>query len=111
MTSRKDAIRAYKERTPNRGVYAVRCQATGQIWVGAAPDLDAAHNRIWFALRMGDQRNRTLQAAWQEHGEATFRYEVLERLADDVPPMAVSDSLKSLTGTWAARLGAPTLLP
>jgi hypothetical protein len=105
-TARKDAIRAYKERTPPRGVFAVRCAATGQVWVGAAPTLDTMQNRLWFMLRHGQHRNAALQAAWREHGEAAFRYEILEQLAAEVPASRQADVLKARTAYWTAALGA-----
>jgi hypothetical protein len=111
MTSRKDAIREYKERPPNRGIFAIRHLATGRAWVGASLNLDATRNRAFFALRLGQHQDRVLQAEWKTHGEAAFQYEVLEKLEDDVLAMAIADQLKEKTREWASRLGAPTLLP
>jgi hypothetical protein len=111
MTSRKDAIREYKERAPNRGIYAIRCVATDRAWVGPSLNLDATRNRAWFALRLGQHQDRALQGEWNTHGEASFHYDVLEKLEDDVLPMAMSGLLNEKTRAWAARLGAPTLLP
>jgi hypothetical protein len=36
-SERKAAVSAYKERKPIAGVYAIRCAATGEQWVGSAP--------------------------------------------------------------------------
>ncbi len=47
-SSRKAAIRAFKERKTPRGIFAVRCSVTGGVWVDSAMDLDAAKNRVWF---------------------------------------------------------------
>jgi hypothetical protein len=111
MTSRKDAIREYKQRAPNRGIFAIRRVATDRAWVGASRNLDASRNRAWAALRQGQHQDRALQAEWNTHGEAAFDYEVLEKLEDDVLPMTISDLLNEKMREWAARLGAPTLLP
>jgi hypothetical protein len=111
MTSRKDAIREYKERAPNRGIFAIRLIAANRAWVGASLNLDATRNRAWFALRLGQHQDRALQAEWNTHGQAAFQYDVLEKLKDDVLPMAVSDLLKEKMREWALRLDAPTLLP
>lgn len=40
---RKAAVSAYKERKAIPGVYAVQCAATGEQWVGSAPDLSLIH--------------------------------------------------------------------
>jgi hypothetical protein len=111
MTSRKDAIREYKERAPNRGAYVIRCAVSDRVWAGASTNLDAARNRAWFTLRLGQHGDRALQAEWNTHGEATFQYDVLETLEDDVSPMAMSDLLKEKMRDWATRLDAPMLLP
>lgn len=50
---RKAAIRKFKERKPRVGVFAARCTAAAQTWVGAARNLDAAKNRFWFCLGSG----------------------------------------------------------
>jgi hypothetical protein len=110
VIDKKAAIRAYKERKPNRGVYAVRCVPTGQVWVGSSPTLDAARNRLSFALNMGKHDNRELVEAWKAHGEAAFSIEVLEKLDEDILPMSVNDLLKEKKLEWAKKLDAPALL-
>jgi hypothetical protein len=111
MTSRKDAIRAYKERPPNMGAFAIRCVPDNRCWVGTSRNLTAAQNSAWFSLRMGMHRNRDLQAAWTTHGEAAFEFEIVEKLDEDIAPMAVADVLKEKLRVWAERLQAPQLLP
>ena len=107
---RKEAIKDYKARKPQRGTFAVRCKATGLVWVGATPTLDTAQNRVWFALRLGASHEKALQAEWNAHGEEAFEYEILERLDDDVNPLAIKDLLNERKSEWAERLGARTLL-
>lgn len=107
---RKRAAEQFKTRTPNRGVYAVRCESTGCVWVGSALDLRARHNRLWLSLRQGAHREGTLQAAWIDAGEDAFRFEVLETLDPDVIAMGVADLLKEKRRDWAAQLGAELLL-
>jgi hypothetical protein len=111
MTDRKAAIDQYKNRKPHRGVFAVRCVATGHVWVGASPNLEAARNGAWFTLRAGSHRDAALQAEWREHGEEAFRYEILEELDEDVLPMTVPDLLKQKKHDWASTEGARILLP
>ncbi len=108
--SRKEARRQFKMRTPDRGAFAVRCLPSEGVWVGASLNLEAAKNRLWFALRMGKHRDGGLQAEWTAFGEDAFRFEILETLDDDVAAIAVSDLLKEKKRHWAATLGAPTLL-
>ena len=67
--SRRDAIRDYKERKPRRGVFAIRCASTNEVWASASPNLDKQQNSTWFGLRLGSHPNRALQEAWKQHGE------------------------------------------
>ena len=49
---------------------------------------------------------QSLQAEWDAYGEEAFEYEILERLEDDVHPLAIAERLKEMRGRWIARLGA-----
>lgn len=107
---RKEINRKYKEQKPNMGIFAVRCGASGQVWVGSSRNLDAAKNSHWFALGHGSHRERSLQEAWSIYGADAFAYEVLEKLDEEVLPMAVADLLKEKRGVWVAQLGARVVL-
>jgi hypothetical protein len=105
---RKEAIKQYKSRTVARGIFAVRCIATGQVWVGSTPNL-ATINGLLFTLRQGSHRNVALQAAWNEHGEQSIESEIVETLDEDVPELAVRDLLKKRKQHWIEQLGAAAL--
>ncbi len=106
---RKEAIRAYKERKTRRGIFSVRCEATGEVWVGSAPNLDTIQNRLWFFLRHGHHRNTRIQAAWDEHGEQSFQFATVEELDDDIPALVLNDTLKKRKSYWVTELGASPL--
>ena len=76
-------------------------------------DLDAARNRVWTVLRNGGevQMDKSIAAEFRQHGEETFRYEILEKLDDDVAPMAIRDLLKEKKLHWLAQLGAKNIWP
>jgi len=109
--NRKEAIAEYKNRKTPRGTFVVRFGDDGPAWVDATPDLDAARNGLLFMLRNGLHPNKELQAEWDAHGESVFRYEVLEKLEDDLAPMAWSDLLKDKKKEWVERLGARKVTP
>ncbi|MFT4037674.1 MAG: GIY-YIG nuclease family protein [Thermomicrobiales bacterium] len=104
--TRKAVKAAYKERTSPAGIYVVRCAASSEAWVGQSPTLDTIQNRLWFTMRFGGQGNRAMQQAWREHGETAFRFEVLERLDDEIAPVLRRDALKARLRHWQATLGA-----
>lgn len=80
MEDRKAAVSAYKKRDVDSGIYAVHCMASGEVWVGGAPDLSKIQNRLWFTLRQGTNTHRSLQTAWNAHGAEAFSFEIVERL-------------------------------
>jgi len=109
-SSRKAAVQAFKERKAPRGIFAVRCHVTGNVWVDSAMDLEAAENRTWFFLRNGDtQMDQLVKVEFQIHGREGFTYEILEKLAEDIAPMAIRDLLKEKKVHWLAQLGARKL--
>ena len=104
--ARKEAIQKFKERKVALGVFAVRCTASGRVWVDSSRNLDAARNGNWFGLRNGSHRDKLLQQEWNSYGENAFQYEVLEKLEDDVHPLAVAARLKEMRSRWIAQLAA-----
>jgi hypothetical protein len=108
---RKEAIKEFKARKVPRGVCAVRCAATGHVWIESSPNLDAAQNYLWFALRNGDHPYKPLQAEWDAHGDEAFRFEIVEKLDDDVAAMALKDLLKEKKRHWTAELAGQMLSP
>jgi len=106
---KKESVREYKERKAQPGIFAIRCAATGEAWVAASPNLDTQQNRIWFALRQGGHPNREIQAAWNAHGDAQLRYEILEEVADE-NPLLIPALLKDRERHWRAHLGAGAVI-
>ena len=111
MSGRKALLRAYKEREVEAGIYAVRCAATGETWVGATPDLSTRQNGVWFSLRQGSHREKSLQAAWNAHGAEAFVFETVEAVDTEGLDRFGRDSrLKDRREHWIATLSARGLM-
>jgi hypothetical protein len=109
--SRRQVVRDYKERKVTPGIFAVRCAASGETWVGVSRNLEQQQNGIWFGLRQGSYPNRAAQAAWKAHGEAAFAFEILEAFDDPDAVSYVRDGwLKDRDAHWRAALKAPKLI-
>jgi hypothetical protein len=102
----KAAISAYKDRKVEGGVYAVQCMATGEVWVGSAPDLSKIQNRLWFTLRQGTNTHRSLQTAWTAHGAEAFSFEIVERLNEEAIGYVRDRLIKERLVHWAEQLRA-----
>jgi hypothetical protein len=103
---KKAAKAAYKEQDVVAGIYAVRCLASGQVWVGHVPNLGKIENRLWFMLRQGDHPSRALQEAWRTHGSDSFAFEELERLAEEDIAYVRATQLKQRAAHWRGKLNA-----
>ena len=110
MTERKALVAEWKERKVVAGIYALRCtpigEGVGGLWVGRAPDIGSIQTRLWFTLKHGSSPHRALQAAWKAHGEAAFRFEVLERLEPDESGPVPEYLLRARHEHWLEKLGA-----
>ena len=106
---KREARKACKSRVTPKGIFAVRCKTSGEVWVGASDHLDTAQNGMWFQLRGGLHRNPQLQAAWNAHGEAACQYEVLEKFDEEVSPLLLGDLTKKRQKHWEDVLGAARL--
>lgn len=107
-TRRKASLAAYKERKPAAGVFAVRCLATGDCWVGRAPDIDSIWRRLSFELAQGSCRQPALQAAHARFGAATLSFEPLERIEEESDYVR-DRRLKARLDHWRAELGAQAI--
>ena len=101
---KKAAIADYKKRKNAAGIFAVRCAASKQVWVGQTLTLDTVQNRIWFALRVGTHSQRELQSAWSEHGADSFTFEPLEQLEEEEIPYVRDTLLKERVTHWRTEL-------
>lgn len=111
MSGRKALLRAYKERKVEAGIYVVRCLTTGDAWVGSTVDLATRQNGIWFSLRLGSHRDKSLQAAWAEHGAEAFAFEPVETIdAEGLDRFGRDSRLKERRGRWIAALSATGLM-
>ena len=106
---KKELVRDYKEQKATPGIFAVRCTASGEAWVAKSPELTKRQGALWFQLRLGSFPGKSLQAAWNTHGEAAFVFEVLEEIRDD-NEMLVPVLLKEREAHWRKTMNAAALI-
>lgn len=68
----------YERLSDNRGVYAIRCEATGTTYVGASGDIATRIIIHKSLLRLGKHYNDALQKDWDFYGESAFAFELIE---------------------------------
>lgn len=104
---RSDLKRAYKDKPPAMGVFAVRNLPQGKVWVGTSLNLPGAINRLRFELTHGSHRNvPALQEDWNRLGAEAFAFEVLDVLEPPEEPGTAdpSEELRVLEALWLERL-------
>ncbi len=75
---RKKAIRDYKETPRPVGVFQVRNEQTGKLYVEGGVDVRAAINRCRATLAFGSHPVRELQEDWKKYGEESFTFDILD---------------------------------
>lgn len=64
------------------GIYAIRHDATGRLYVGSSNRIEKRWKEHQTALNRGRHHCHALQKAWIEHGEAAFTFIVVEVVND-----------------------------
>jgi len=59
------------------GVYEIRCEPTGKVYVGASVHVVKRIREHFYRLEKGVHRNRRLRAAYNEFGKESFSTKVL----------------------------------
>ena len=108
MTDRKALIREYKQRRPPMGVYRIQNTITGNALVAAGTDLPSKLNMHRAQLSMGGHSSKVLQADWQQHGQGSFVFEILDTLTPpEQPDYDPLDDLTVLEDMWLEKLALP----
>jgi hypothetical protein len=107
MTSKEERARLlqqYKEIKIEAGVFQIRNQVNGKLYVDSTLNLRTLNGRTG-TLNMGKESNKSLQMEWNEFGPAAFVMEVLEILdPGDNPFVNQKDELKKLEKKWIEKL-------
>jgi hypothetical protein len=108
MNNRNAALKAAAKRHEvPMGVYAIRNQATGEVFLGSSRNLTAILNRHRFGLTHGGHPHAALAAAWRRDGAENFSFEILDRLAGrDEPNPDYPGELATMLALWIAELGS-----
>ncbi|MCR2806100.1 DUF2087 domain-containing protein [Paenibacillus soyae] len=81
--ARKALTAEYQEREREMGVYQIKNEANGRLFVGASTNLNGLWNKEKFVLGMGSHMNKELQKEWKQFGEEQFSFLVLETVKTD----------------------------
>ena len=87
------------------GIFQIRNEVSGKIFVGSSMDLAAMFNRIRFQLFAGAHPNKELEADWKRLGADKFSFEVLEEVVPrEEPNYDYKADLETLEDLWLEKL-------
>jgi len=90
---KKELKREYKLNHRPMGVYQIRNIVNEKVLIGSSLNLPGIFNRHKSQLKMGNHPNRALQAEWNEFGDESFAFEIL----DELTPKEGRDHREELT--------------
>ena len=98
--------RQYKERPRPAGVFSIRNETNGRIYVAGNLDVEGAVNRARFELNHRSHRNKALQGDWLALGATSFTFEVVDRIKerDDDATFDRAAELEKLLVLWQEEL-------
>lgn len=105
MTTRSELKRRYRENPPEAGIYRITNTANGKVFIGKSLNVRGKLNGQMFELKLGSHRNRALQRDWNEFGDGSFAFDVVDILKpDDDPLRDMSEDLAALEEAWLEKL-------
>jgi hypothetical protein len=104
-TRRTEIKQAYKQRSPEMGVFQIRNKANGKIYIAGSQNLEGERNSRLFQLRMGKiVFSRELQEDLNRYGADNFEFSVLAVLESPEPGKPVEQALDALELHWLEKL-------
>lgn len=105
MDRRRELKKEYKQNPPEMGIFQVKNNCSGKIFIGATVNVQGMLNRIAFQLEVGSYKERELQNDYNQCGAENFSFDILDILEPDKEPKKdYSDDLKELESIWLEKL-------
>ncbi|HYH14579.1 MAG TPA: GIY-YIG nuclease family protein [Flavisolibacter sp.] len=105
MKSQKELKNEYKSAKPKMGIFQIKNQINGKIYIDSSTNLEAIWNRHKTELKFGGHRNEGLQKEWNEFGEEHFTFDILSELTQKEEEMLnYTAELKELKAMYVEEL-------
>ena len=102
-SKRKELIESYKQMDTMMGVYQIKNNVNGRIFISSFANLKNKWLTIKMQLDMGRHPNSELQQDWNELGEEAFSYSVLENKKQE-SDMDFKWELQQMEKAWLDKL-------
>jgi hypothetical protein len=105
MIDRKKIIRDYKSTHTPMGIFQIKNNLSGCIYLGSSKNLKSSENRHIFQLQQNGHSNSELQTEWNKLGASFFSFEILDTLEPkEEMSYNYDDDLKTLFKLWKEKL-------
>lgn len=99
--------REYKEKPRIAGVFQIKNNTTGKVFLGSSLNIEGPLNGHQFMLSSGSHRNADLQKDYKTYGEDAFSFETLATVdVKEEPGFNLEHELEVLEELWLDELQA-----
>lgn len=78
--SKKEIREQYKNRIVIGGVYSIKCNSSGRIWIKSTEDIAGQMNKFEFFVSTNLCPEPSMCSDWNQYGAKSFSFVVLENL-------------------------------
>jgi hypothetical protein len=105
LDRRKELKLAYKQTFLPMGVYQIKNNMNGKIFIGNSSNLPGIFNRHRFQLNAKTHSNKELQEDWDVCHSQAFTFDILETITPDkIPQEDWSKAITELEVKWLDKL-------
>ncbi|MHB9094837.1 MAG: GIY-YIG nuclease family protein [Eubacteriales bacterium] len=101
MDRRKELKLTYKLNPPPVGVYQIKNQLNGKVFVGGTMNLSGIFNRHRFQLNSKCHVSKSLQEDWDLYGADAFTFDILETVkSEEISKDDWREAVSALEDKW-----------
>lgn len=95
----------YKQMKKITGVYQIKNNVNGKVFIDSCVDVNSMFNRWKFEFATGLDRIPELTSDWKKYGEGNFSFEILEELKiKEGEYQDIKHELKQLQEKWLDKI-------
>jgi len=79
-TSKKELKNLYKSAVKIGGVFCIKCNGNGHIWIKSTTNIPSQKNRFEFSILTNSCLEPGMNAEWKEFGAKSFSFDILEEI-------------------------------
>lgn len=100
--TKKELQTQYKNRTVIGGIYSIKCNGSGQVWLKSAKDLQGQKNRFVFFTSTNTCPEPGMRSDWEKYGASSFAFSVMEEIEkkETQTEREFNEDLKLLLELW-----------